>query len=153
MSQEKVIGFYHAGITVKNLKESLQFYCDWLGFELLSRQDVDQNYIFNIVGVHDLNKIKIAFLKIPGSHTLIELLEYDGVEKYSGSCRPCDYGSGHICLYVNNLIAMHKKLKNKGVRFKSGHPIYIDSGRNKGCYAIYMLDPDGFIVELIQTAD
>lgn len=153
MDEGRVTGFYHAGISVKNLEESIQFYSEKLDFELLSRQDVDRDYIFDIVAVPGLKQVRIAFLKIPGSNAVVELLEYVGVERFSGSCRPCDYGSGHLCLYVSNLDDMYKKLQKDGVKFKSNAPVSITAGRNEGAKVVYMMDPDGYIVELLQPAN
>ena len=39
-------------------------------------------------------------LRIPGSDVEVELLEYKGCERHSGSARPCDYGTGHFALFV-----------------------------------------------------
>jgi catechol 2,3-dioxygenase-like lactoylglutathione lyase family enzyme len=147
-----VTGFYHAGITVKNLEQSLEFYCNLLGFELLSRQDVTDDYVFQIVSVPEASLIKIAFVQIPGGNAVVELLEYADVERHSGSSRPCDYGAGHICLYVEELDLLHEELLSKGVAFRSNAPIDVTSGRNKGAKIIYCLDPDGYIVELVEPA-
>ncbi|ERI09410.1 VOC family protein [Aneurinibacillus aneurinilyticus] len=153
MSTGKITGFYHAGITVNNLEESLRFYCDFLGFQFLSQQNVTDEYVFNIVSVPETSMIKIAFVQIPGSTAVVELLEYVGVERHSGSCRPCDYGTGHLCLYVEKLDLLYKELCAKGVKFRSEAPVNVTSGRNKGAKIIYCLDPDGYIVELVEPAN
>jgi lactoylglutathione lyase len=153
MKPYSVTGFYHAGITVKNLQRSIEFYCDHLGFELISQQENSDDYVFNLVSVREAKSIKIAFLKLPGDPMMIELLEYVGVERHSGSSRPCDYGTGHICVYVNDLDSMYQELLKKDVSFRSDSPVYVTSGRNKGSKIIYCTDPDGFIIELVEAAD
>lgn len=145
----KITGFIHSGITVKNLNESLKFYVDLLGLELLSTQTVTADYVFNIVEIPGLEKVEIAFLKIPGGNE-IEILEYCGVKTYSGNSRSCDYGTGHICLQVDDLESMYKNFKEKGVQFQSKKVVNITSGANQGAKAIYMLDPDGYIIELME---
>ncbi|GIN88010.1 lactoylglutathione lyase [Heyndrickxia sporothermodurans] len=150
MKSGSVIGFYHAGITVKNLERSLDFYCHLLGFEFLSRQDVTDEYIFQIVSIQEAKLVKVAFVQIPGSDAVVELLEYTDADRRSGSSRPCDYGTGHICLYVKNLDELYKELLAKGVSFRSKAPVQVTSGRNKGAKIIYCLDPDGYIVELVE---
>lgn len=149
MSRGKVVGFVHSGITVKSLESALDFYVDILGFELLSTQVANSDYIFDIVEIPGLKEIKIAFVQIPGGH-VIELLEYVGIDTYSGSVRSCDYGTGHICLRVENLEEMFEELKDKGVKFKSKQVVNITAGANKGAKAAYMLDPDGYIIELME---
>lgn len=152
MDTSLVTGFYHAGITVKNLEKSLEFYCGLLGFEFLSQQDVTDDYVFQIVSVPEARLIKIAFVKIPGGNIVVELLEYVVAERKSGSSSPCNYGTGHICLYVKDLDLLHEKLLSKGVSFRSDAPVLVTSGRNKDAKIIYCLDPDGYIVELVEPA-
>ncbi|GHH98923.1 VOC family protein [Neobacillus kokaensis] len=149
MAEGRVVGFIHSGITVKNLESALDFYVNILGFELLSTQVANSDYIFDIVEIPGLKEIKIAFVQIPGGHVL-ELLEYVGIDTYSASSRSCDYGTGHICLMVENLEEMFKELKAKGVQFKSKKVANISAGANKGSKAVYMLDPDGYIIELME---
>lgn len=145
----RVTGVNHVGVTVKNLEESIRFYCEMLGFTLISRQDVSLDYIFRIVSVPGTRLIRIAFLEIPGG-TVLELLEYEGTERLSGSCRPCDYGSGHMCLFVSHIDELHHRLREQGVKFRSDAPVEVTAGRNKGAKIIYMMDPDGYIVELLE---
>ncbi|GAA0335166.1 lactoylglutathione lyase [Oceanobacillus oncorhynchi subsp. oncorhynchi] len=150
MGKGKITGFVHSGITVKDLDASLEFYVDLLGLKLRSRQNVTDDYVLNIVEIPGIKEIKIAFIEIPGG-TVIEMLEYEGTKTYSGAARTCDYGTGHICLQVENLESMYEDLKEKGVQFQSKGVQNITSGANKGAKAIYMLDPDGYIIELMES--
>ncbi|MGE6611082.1 VOC family protein [Peribacillus sp. NPDC076916] len=149
MNKGKIVGFVHSGITVKNLENALDFYVDTLGFELLSTQVANSDYIFDIVEIPGLKEIKIAFVQIPGGQ-VIEILEYVGIDTYSGSARPCDYGTGHICLRVENLEEMFEELKAIGIKFKSKKVATITAGANKGSKAVYMFDPDSYIIELME---
>ncbi|MCG7336063.1 VOC family protein [Sporosarcina sp. ACRSM] len=149
MKEGKIVGFIHSGITVKNLETALEFYVDILGLKLLSTQVAESDYIFDIVEIPGLKEIKIAFVEVPGGH-VFEILEYVGVDTYPGNARSCDYGTGHICLQVENLEEMFGFLTAKGVCFKSKKVANITAGANKGSKAVYMLDPDGYIIELME---
>jgi catechol 2,3-dioxygenase-like lactoylglutathione lyase family enzyme len=149
MKEVKIVGFIHSGITVRNLETALEFYVDILGLKLLSTQVAQSDYIFDIVEIPGLKEIKIAFVEVPGGH-VFEILEYVGVDTYPGNARSCDYGTGHICLQVENLEEMFGSLSAKGVRFKSKKVANITAGANKGSKAVYMLDPDGYIIELME---
>lgn len=151
MMKGKIVGFIHSGITVKNLEDALDFYVDLLGLELLSTQVANSDYIYDIVEIPGLKEIKIAFVQLPGGH-VFEILEYVGIDTYSGSARSCDYGTGHICLSVENLDEMFEELKAKGIIFKSEKVAHITVGANKGSKAVYMLDPDGYIIELMERS-
>lgn len=149
MSEWNVAGFIHSGITVKNLQVSLDFYTRLLGFKVNKIQTNDTDYIHDIVSIPGLEKIEIAFIEAPDG-TVIELLEYVGVDTYSGEARSCDYGTGHICLQVTNLDSMFADLSEKGVEFKSQKVVTITAGNHKGAKAVYMKDPDGYLIELME---
>ncbi|WP_353948238.1 VOC family protein [Sporolactobacillus sp. Y61] len=145
----KIIGYIHSGITVKCLEDALRFYVDTLGLTCLATQVVNASYIFDIVTLSGLKEVKIAFIQIPDG-SVIELLEYAGMDVQSGRSRSCDYGTGHLCLQVDHLAELYQELKEKGVKFQSNQIADITSGANKGAKAIYMLDPDGYIIELME---
>lgn len=150
MTKWQVEGFVHSGITVKNLEKSLVFYTELLGFTLLKRQTNDVPYIYDIVEIAGLEKIEIAFLQTPDG-TTVELLEYVGVATYPSEARSCDYGTGHICLKVTNLHAMYHDLSAQGVQFVSKEVVTITAGNHKGALAVYMKDPDGYLIELMDV--
>jgi catechol 2,3-dioxygenase-like lactoylglutathione lyase family enzyme len=142
-----ITGARHAGVTVSDLDRSLEFYRDKLGMEVLWRRLYEEREIAEIVGVPDATAFDIAMLRIPGSDVQIELLEYKGCERYSGSTRPCDYGTGHFAVFVEEIKALHEDLASRGVRFRSGGPVEMRSGANKGGKSLYSLDPDGYVIE------
>lgn len=145
-----VKGFVHCGITVNDLSKSLDFYTTTLGFELMKKQTNTTEYIHDLVEIPGLEKIEIAFVKTQ-DHVIIELLEYVGMRTYSGAARSCDYGTGHICLAVENLDEMFSDLKSRGVKFISEEVVNITSGAHQGAKAVYMKDPDGYLIELKES--
>ena len=146
-----VTGPRHAGITVSNLDRALEFYIDTLGLELLWRREYAEPEIRDIVGVPDATSFDIAMVQVPGGEFQIELLEYRGCERRSGATSPADYGTGHICLFVDGIDALYAELAEKGVQFRSPRgPVEMTGGANKGGKSLYSLDPDGYIVELHQ---
>ena len=142
----EITGARHGGITVSNLDRSLEFYCGVLGLELVWR-GVLGTQIADIVGVPEATSFDIAFLRIPGSETQIELLQYHGCESVSGASSPAHNGTGHFCVFVDNLDALYLDLAAHGVRFRSEGPIEMQSGPNKGGKSLYSLDPDGYVFE------
>jgi lactoylglutathione lyase len=143
----EITGARHAGVTVSDLDRSLAFYCGLLGLELLWRRHYDEREIAEIVGVPEATGFDIAFLAIPGSDTQVELLQYHGSEPVSGACPPSHHGSGHFCLFVEDIDALHADLAAKGVRFRSPGPVEMKSGPNRGGKSLYSLDPDGYVFE------
>lgn len=145
-----VTGFWHAGITVSDLDRSLAFYVDGLGLGLIRRGRTSSvaPRIWCLPGAHG----EVAFVGIPGSDTVLELTQFDGVERHSASARPCDSAHGHVCLYVDDLTATHERLASLGFRSRAGEPLEIPDGPLAGAKAAYMIDPDGFHVELFEKA-
>jgi lactoylglutathione lyase len=151
MSTWRVTGVRHAGITVSDLSRSLDFYTGLLGLELLWRRRYEEPEIREIVGVPEATAFDIAMLRVPGSETQIELLAYEGCDRRSGAASPADYGTGHLCLFVDEIDALHADLTAQGVAFRSPRgPVEMSDGPNRGGKSLYSLDPDGYIVELHQ---
>lgn len=141
----------HTGFTVSNIERSLEFYRDRLGMKVVGQQLGTAPYLSTITRFQNV-QIKFAFLEIGGrsEHTL-ELLEYvshPGEPQDPATNRP---GNGHLCFEVDDIGETYERLKSQGVRFKS-EPVPITAGVNKGAYAVYFLDPDGYTLELYQRS-
>ncbi len=143
----EIMGARHGGITVSSLDRSLEFYVGLVGLELVWRREYVNDEIREIVGISDATSVDIAMLDIPGGGAQVELLEYKGCERKSGSGPPCDYGTGHFCVFVRNIEACHAELAAQGVRFRSGGPVEMLEGPNTGGKSLYGIDPDGYIFE------
>lgn len=143
-----VTGFWHAGITVADLDASLAFYVDALGLELVRRGSTSEvaEKIWCMPGARG----EVAFVAIPGTDTVLELTAFAGVERHPASARPCDPAHGHICLYVDDLDATYARLEELGHRSRAGQVLTITDGPLAGAKAVYMIDPDGFHVELFE---
>jgi len=145
-----IVGARHAGITVSDLDRSLEFYCGLLGMELLWRRVYEERDIAAIVGVPEASSFDIAMLRVPGGELEVELLEYRGCDRRSGAAAPCDPGSGHLALFVDDIERLHDDLRARGVRFRSDGPVEMTAGANRGGKSLYSHDPDGFVVEFHQ---
>ncbi len=143
-----VTGFFHGGITVSDMDRSLAFYRDGLGLETAFDRILDGPYLPVVLGL-EFTHIRAVYLHIPGGG-FVELLEYVGIERMSAASRPCDYGAGHLCLYVDDVAAMHARLVAFGFNARSAEVVDITAGPNTGARSCYMTDPDGYAVELFQ---
>ncbi len=143
-----VTGFFHGGITVNDMDRSLVFYREGLGLEQEFDRILDAPYLKAVLGL-DFDRIRAVYLRIPGGG-FVELLEYVGVERFPAASRPCDFGAGHLCLYVDDVAAIHERLLGLGFRARSAEVVDITAGPNAGARSVYMSDPDGYAVELLQ---
>lgn len=144
----QVTGFWHAGITVRDLAASLVFYRDGLGLELISRSasSADAARVWQLPGAH----AQVAYLRVPGSDAMLELLEFEQAEQQTAAARPWDLAHGHFCLYVDGLEAMHRRLAALGYRSRSQEVVVVADGPLAGAKVVYMVDPDGYHVELFE---
>jgi lactoylglutathione lyase len=143
-----VTGFFHGGVTVRDMDRSLIFYRDGLGLEQEFDRILDAPYLRQVLGL-DFDHIRAVYLRIPGGG-FVELLEYVGIERLPAASRPCDYGAGHLCLYVEDIDALHGRLADLGFAARSEGVVDITAGPNQGARSCYMADPDGYAVELFQ---
>ena len=146
----RVVGADHTGITVSNLERSLAFWRDVLGFEFSHEAHQKGELAREITGVEGA-EIKLAVLKTPGGHK-IELLEYLApVDRKRGNLRPCDVGSMHVALIVEDLDAALDRIAVSGWK-TAGQPQILTKGPNAGRRVVYVRDPDGTTIELMHPS-
>jgi lactoylglutathione lyase len=145
-----IIKAHHTGLTVKSLDRSIAFYRDLLGFEVVFAWNPKAPYIGELVGYPEVD-LHGAVLRIPNSDVFLELLEYRGVEQVAVDMANGNVGNAHIAFNVDELDLLYERLKSRGVESVSV-PVTPTIGPNRGGRAVYMIDPDGFRIELIETA-
>jgi lactoylglutathione lyase len=146
----EVMGVAHAGVTVSDMDASLAFYRDGLGLSLEVDAIRDTPYLHETLAL-PFAEIRYVLLSVPGAPGIfVELLEYRGVERQPAAARPCDPGSGHLCLQVRDATAAYDRLVRLGYRSRSDRAVPVDSGVNAGGKIVYFADPDGYWVELLQ---
>ena len=144
----RIIATDHTGFTVANLERSLAFWRDVLGFELSHTAHQTGELAREITGVAGA-EIKLAVLKAPGGHK-IELLEYLAPsDRKHVDLRPCDVGSVHVALFVDDLDAVLNAIAASGWK-AAGKPQTLKTGPNAGKRVVYVRDPDGTTIEFMQ---
>ena len=147
-----VAGFFHAGLTVGEMETSLAFYRDLLELEVVSdtvRSAAELEGIRTVIGV-DPETVRIALLAVPGSAAIfVELFAYSGVEQFAAGARPWDVAAGHMAFYVDDADAVHARALAAGYDAR-GPVVPVRSGPHAGAKAAYLIDPDGYHVEIFQ---
>jgi lactoylglutathione lyase len=123
----------HTMLRVKNLEESLRFYCDLLGMKLLRQKDYPGGeFTLAFVGYGD-----------EANNTVLELTYNWGKDNYS-----LGDAYGHIALGVDDIYATCEALAAKG-----GKVVRPPGPMQHGSTVIaFVEDPNGYKVELIQLA-
>ena len=146
----RILDADHTGITVSNLERSLAFWRDVIGFELSHTAHQTGEMAREITGVPGA-ELKLAVVKAPGGHK-IELLEYVAPSERERDIdlRPCDVGSVHVALIVDDLEAILSAIDASGWK-AAGKPQTLQSGPNTGKRVVYVRDPDGTTIEFMQA--
>jgi catechol 2,3-dioxygenase-like lactoylglutathione lyase family enzyme len=144
----RVLTADHTGITVPNLERSLAFWRDVLGLELSHTAHQTGELARQITGVAGA-EINLAVLKTPGGHK-IELLQYLApADRKRAAIRPCDVGHAHVALLIDDLDAILEKIAGSGWK-AAGKPQTLQTGPNAGKRVVYVRDPDGTTIELME---
>ena len=154
----------HIAFVVKNLEREIQFYRDVLGLELILRRIWDEDYVRQMVGIPEAI-LDIALFKLPGEDgsplsedgsltpgkgdAMLELIEYIQPKGATTDERPNTPGNAHIAFLVTNIDSVIDRLRKANAVFIS-EPLQASAGPNKGRKVVYVRDPDGIIIQLMQ---
>ncbi|MDY0047516.1 MAG: VOC family protein [Thauera propionica] len=120
--------YLHAMVRVSNPDESLRFYCDALGLELVRKRESEKGQFTNY------------YLSAPVDHSVqIELTHNWAPETYSGG-----RNFGHLAFGVDDIYAVCERLK--------AHGVTINRPPRDG-YMAFVRSPDGISIELLQNGE
>ena len=142
----------HTGLVVSDMERSLSFYRDVLGL-VEERTDVlEGEMISQLTGFEDA-RIHIAYLGIGDMRHSVELVEY--LNPVAGpAARPARNAAGtaHLGIIVGDLDSIYRDLSGRGVKFVGAPTSRPDAPYPWARKACYLLDPDGYLIELIERA-
>jgi lactoylglutathione lyase len=148
----KVTGFWHAGVTVSDMDSALVFYRDGLGLEVESDRRLESNEFMDGFYGKKVGSPRIVFLRVPGSDATVELFEFKDVDAESAASPPWNHGGGHLCLYVEDADALYERIVDLGFSSLTGEVVTIPGGPEAGAKVTYLVDGDGYHVEIYQPA-
>jgi len=127
--------FEHVAITVSDMKKSLAFYRDILGFEVMGQLTLRDGFL-------------IVYLKNEEG-PIIELFEFaEKGEHIPENRHDRNYGFKHLCFRVDDVNAYSEYLKGHGVTFIEG-PRYDEKAQ---IHLAFFLDPDNNKLEITSAA-
>ena len=145
-----ITGFLHFAISCADADRSIAFYRDNLGMELVADRVVPGGgYVEAVTGIAGA-RVRIVHLQGYGFN--LELLEYEEPRGDTRAREPNHAGSAHMAFVVDDCDAVCAELAAKGVPVRSakGRPQTVTGGPNDGGKCVYLEDPDGNPVELVQ---
>lgn len=141
--------FSHVGLCVANLARSQRFYVDGLGFRVASRLEVSgapSDTLLELEGA----QLEAVYLVRDGF--CLELLHYREPGAVGDAARrPMNaLGLTHLSLRVGDVDAVARSLAAFGARVLDATRV---ENPELGATAIFVLDPDGTRIELVQAPD
>ena len=140
----------HVGITVSDLDRALGFYRDLLGLRVNADSTVDEPEVAELLGL-DSARIRIVDLD-SGDGRIVELIQYLEPKGRRLAYDSSDAATAHVAFTVDDLGAVRERLRAAGATIVSRRAITIiePGGSFDGAICLYVRDPDGMILELVQ---
>jgi len=150
-----VVGVGNFAHIVADLDNSLAFYRDVLGLEVsVQPTPWAPTEAIMKMGATEGGQSRIAVLKVPGLAMGIELIEYKDIKREPQHPHFKDPGAANMSFRVRGLDAQFPKIeKHPGVKILTagGKPVTIKTP-NGTLHAVFVSDPDGFVVEMLDAA-
>ena len=143
---------WHVGLVVADVERAIAFY-GILGFELRLRQEQANEYTSRLVGYPGAS-LRIAQMRLPDaarsrSGHLLELIEYVLPVPDRVAPENARIGAVHVAFEVASIDDLRPALEGAGATLLS-EPNEITAGINRGGRTVYLRDPDGITVELVE---
>jgi catechol 2,3-dioxygenase-like lactoylglutathione lyase family enzyme len=149
----EVIGVGNFAHIVADLDASLALYRDVLGLTVYANQPFGPNAAIAKLGATEGGQSRYVALRVPGMALGVELIEYKDIERKAQRPHFVDPGAANISMRVRGLDALFAKIeKVPGVTVLTagGKPVTIETP-NGSLHIVFLLDPDGFVVELLEA--
>ena len=141
----------HVGMCVSNIEQSLEFYRDGLGFELVSKYEIDPVF-GRVMELDQLEDGKSWLISRDG--ITLELLWYASPEIYGDGMRGDMNRRGftHLCVFVDDVDEVAQRIVALGGHVHSETRTTVSGEEIKGEW-VYCSDPDGVRIELIDMVE
>lgn len=153
-------GMDRVSISVSNLEESLAFYRDWIGMEVVAEQilepdkiqqlwNLPEGLVDDVLTIPPGTEVKIAFFNKENA-LLVEILQFSVKGKSLASvARPPNLGLFMISFEVNALFSLMETCKKEGISILSG-PVDLHTKVHGKMRAITVEGPSGAMIELFE---
>jgi lactoylglutathione lyase len=136
---------FHVGLTVKNLERSIAFYRDVVGMKetewrMMNAKSKEFDTLTNNPGA----ELKVTHLTLDSF--MLQLIEYVAGGGTTLDLHHNNVGSPHLCIYVPDVEAKFKEVKQRGDVTITSSLVQIAPNMR----SFYTEDPDGVPVEFLQ---
>lgn len=138
----------HTGIVVKNIKKSLYFYKNLLGFKIQKRM-MEEGLVTDKLSNLKKTKIETFKMVVGEKKHMIELLYFHSHKRktFDKNYNISRIGISHFAVTVKNVDSLYKKLKKNGIMFVSEPTLSND----KKVKLTFCRAPEGTLIEMVQV--
>src|SRR3954463_11154131 len=150
-----VVGVGNFAHIVADLDTSLGFYRDVLGLAVTNTIPFGPNEAVAKFGHTEGGQSRVAVVKVPGLAMGVELIEYKNIDRKPQRPHFVDPGAANMAFRVRDLDGLFARIqKYPGVIVltSGGKPRTITTP-NGVLHAVFVQDPDGFVVEMMDVAN
>lgn len=148
-AHERSIAFGHTGFITPDIERSVAFWSKVLGFRPEPIGERSAPWLERFIGVPGAH-MRLAHLFGHGAH--IEFIEF--VSPPGEPIRPeaNQPGAAHVCLRVTRLQELRQDILDAGGSLQ-GEVSEITEGIAKGLRGLFMRDPHGILIELVEVPE
>jgi catechol 2,3-dioxygenase-like lactoylglutathione lyase family enzyme len=139
--------FDHTSFTVADVERAVTFWRDVMGFAVTDLSPREGDWLGAVVGVPGA-RCRIAHLRGHGTH--LEFIQYLAPAADDVTGPPHRPGTAHVAFVVEGIEALAQRMLEAGAS-EQGRITRCTSGAAAGCLAVYLKDPNGIIVELVEV--
>ncbi len=152
-------GIQHTGFITKDIDKCYEFYSKLPGIKVVFPLHIEDGYVIKKLSGYDNAKIKNFYIQIGGdevssqddlSAARVEFIEYLEPEGKKIKLENNDGGNSHISILTDSIEEDYKKFIDMGLEVSELVEIDYEEGGLKGVKLLYLEDPDGRPVELMQ---
>lgn len=142
------IQFDHTGFITPDIEASVTFWQNVLGFEAQPIGVRQNAWIAAFMGVRDA-KVRLVHLYGHGTH--IEFIQFVTPQDQPVTPRASQGNVAHVCLRTSDVDALRARILAGGGG-EQGRMTEIDEGIATGLRGLYMKDPHGILIEVVEKS-
>jgi len=139
----------HVGMVVNDLQTTVRFFTRLLRTTLLDSDEwrgPNADYVADMLGRPHGMELEAAFIQVPHTISMLELIKYSGIPQRVVTARPTDLGAVHLGFYVDSVDEALMRVDGP----TAGSVTTIPHGPSKGGRTAYLTSPDGVNIQLME---
>ena len=138
----------HVGVVASDLDASVAFYSKLFGppIDRVAWRGVHAANVARLMGRPPGLELDAVFFRIPHTNAIFEVIHFMGIEQATVRAGNADIGATHFGFAVEDIEETAARL---GLEL-SGAPMELPIGPYRGGRSVYLRDPDGASIQLMQ---